>query len=143
MKKPIILAIMDGFGIGTDDGTNAIYKANTPTLDSLMREFPTTLINASGLEVGLPEGQMGNSEVGHMNIGAGRAVYQNLTKIDKAIEDKTFFDNEELIAAYEHVSKTGGSMHVMGLLSDGGVHSHIKHFKAAYMFDGRYPNVTV
>ena len=128
MKKPIALIIMDGYGQSNKEIGNAVLKANTPNLDKLMSRYPHTLINASGLEVGLPKGQMGNSEVGHTNIGAGRIVYQDLTRITKEIEDKTFFENKVLCEAMEN-AKTN-SLHLMGLLSDGGVHSHKDHLKA-------------
>ena len=128
MKKPVVLTIMDGFGYTPDVEGNAIALAGTPNLDALCKEYPHTLINASGLDVGLPDGQMGNSEVGHTNIGAGRVVYQDLTRITKAIEDGDFFINKELVAAMENAKDK--SLHILGLLSDGGVHSHIKHLIA-------------
>lgn len=128
MKKPVVLTIMDGFGYTPDVEGNAIALAGTPNLDALCKEYPHTLINASGLDVGLPDGQMGNSEVGHTNIGAGRVVYQDLTRITKAIEDGDFFTNKELVAAMENAKDK--SLHILGLLSDGGVHSHIKHLIA-------------
>lgn len=128
MKKPIALIIMDGFGESNIKTGNAVYSAKTPNLDKIVEEYPNTLINASGLDVGLPDGQMGNSEVGHTNIGAGRIVYQDLTRVTKAIEDKDFFKNEVLLKAMENGKEH--SLHLMGLLSDGGVHSHIDHLKA-------------
>nr|WP_307759889.1 2,3-bisphosphoglycerate-independent phosphoglycerate mutase [uncultured Peptostreptococcus sp.] len=128
MKKPVVLTIMDGFGYTPDVEGNAIALAGTPNLDALCKEYPHTLINASGLDVGLPDGQMGNSEVGHTNIGAGRVVYQDLTRITKAIEDGDFFTNKELVAAMENAKDK--SLHILGLLSDGGVHSHINHLIA-------------
>lgn len=128
MKKPVVLTIMDGFGYTPDVEGNAIALAGTPNLDALCKEYPHTLINASGLDVGLPDGQMGNSEVGHTNIGAGRVVYQDLTRITKAIEDGDFFINKELVAAMENAKDK--SLHILGLLSDGGVHSHINHLIA-------------
>lgn len=128
MKKPVVLTIMDGFGYTPDVEGNAIALAGTPNLDALCKEYPHTLINASGLDVGLPDGQMGNSEVGHTNIGAGRVVYQDLTRITKAIEDGDFFINKELVAAMENTKDK--SLHILGLLSDGGVHSHINHLIA-------------
>ena len=130
MKKPTMLMILDGYGINDSTHGNAIAAANTPNLDNIFKTYPNTRLNASGLAVGLPEGQMGNSEVGHLNIGAGRIVYQELTKITKAIEDGVFFDNDALNGAIDHVLATGGKLHLYGLLSDGGVHSHTKHLKA-------------
>lgn len=126
-KKPYALIIMDGFGINELHEGNAIYAANTPNLDRYMKECPTSIVHASGMDVGLPDGQMGNSEVGHTNIGAGRIVYQELTRITKAIEDGDFFDNEALCGAIDNCKKNGSALHLMGLLSDGGVHSHNKH----------------
>ena len=127
MKKPLVLTIMDGFGLNPSDYGNAIVEANTPNLDKLFAENPHTQIGASGLNVGLPDGQMGNSEVGHTNIGAGRVVYQELTRITKSIEDGDFFQNEALVGAVDHCLKEGTDLHLMGLLSDGGVHSHNSH----------------
>ncbi|CZT56053.1 2,3-bisphosphoglycerate-independent phosphoglycerate mutase [Eubacteriaceae bacterium CHKCI005] len=127
MKKPLVLTIMDGFGLNPSDYGNAIVEANTPNLDKLFAENPHTQIGASGLNVGLPDGQMGNSEVGHTNIGAGRVVYQELTRITKSIEDGDFFQNETLVGAVDHCLKEGTDLHLMGLLSDGGVHSHNSH----------------
>lgn len=128
-RKFTALMILDGFGFRKDSEGNAVRLAGTPNIDALMKEYPNTLIGASGLSVGLPDGQMGNSEVGHLNIGAGRIVYQELTRITKAIEDGDFFENPELIEAMDAV-KAGGSLHLMGLLSDGGVHSHNTHLYA-------------
>lgn len=128
MKKPVALIIMDGFGESKNTNGNAIVSSNTPNLDKLIKEYPNTLIQASGLDVGLPDGQMGNSEVGHTNIGAGRIVYQDLTRVSKAIEDGDFFTNEVLLEAMNNAKEH--SLHLMGLLSDGGVHSHIDHLKA-------------
>ena len=128
MKKPVALIIMDGFGESKNTDGNAIASSNTPNLDKIMNEYPHTLIQASGLDVGLPDGQMGNSEVGHTNIGAGRIVYQDLTRVSKAIEDGDFFTNEALLKAMENAKEH--SLHLMGLLSNGGVHSHIDHLKA-------------
>ncbi len=126
MKKPLILIIMDGFGIAPPEG-NAIYAAKTPNLDRYFSTYPTTQIGASGLDVGLPDGQMGNSEVGHTNIGAGRIVYQELTRITKSIGDGDFFENEAFLKAIENVKKHGTALHLMGLVSPGGVHSHETH----------------
>ena len=127
MKKPVVLCIMDGFGYNPDTKGNAIYAAKTPRLDKLMAECPMTHIGASGMDVGLPDGQMGNSEVGHTNIGAGRVVYQELTRITKSIEDGDFFKNEVLKDAMDNCKKYGPALHLMGLMSDGGVHSHNSH----------------
>ncbi|MBO2516373.1 MAG: 2,3-bisphosphoglycerate-independent phosphoglycerate mutase [Clostridiales bacterium] len=129
-KKMTALIIMDGFGINPETNGNAIYTAGTPELDKLMKQFPTTQLGASGMDVGLPDGQMGNSEVGHLNIGAGRIVYQELTRITKDIQDGVFFEKEPLIWAMDTVKANGGSLHLMGLLSDGGVHSHNTHLYA-------------
>ncbi len=128
-KKPLILIIMDGFGFGPDNG-NAIKAAKKPNLDRLFSENPITQIGASGLNVGLPDGQMGNSEVGHTNIGAGRIVYQELTRITKSIEDGDFFQNPAFVGAIDKAVKNGSALHLMGLLSDGGVHSHNSHLYA-------------
>ena len=125
--KVTMLMILDGFGDNQNKDGNAIKLANTPNIDKLMKKYPNTDIYTSGLHVGLPEGQMGNSEVGHTNIGAGRIVYQELTRITKAIEDGDFFSNQELIAAIENCKKNNSKLHILGLVSDGGVHSHIRH----------------
>ncbi len=126
-KKPYALIIMDGYGVNERHEGNAIFEAKTPNMDKYMAECPNTIVHASGMDVGLPEGQMGNSEVGHTNIGAGRIVYQELTRITKSIDDGDFFENEELVAAVENCKKNNSALHLMGLLSDGGVHSHNKH----------------
>ena len=130
MKKPVLLCIMDGFGRNDDNYGNAIYSAATPNLDKIMSENPMTFIGASGMDVGLPDGQMGNSEVGHTNIGAGRVVYQELTRITKSIKDGDFFENEALKGAMENCLKNDSALHLMGLMSDGGVHSHNTHMYA-------------
>lgn len=130
MKKPYLLMILDGWGLAPPSDTNAISIAKTPNMDAFIKNYPHGQLNASGLFVGLPEGQMGNSEVGHLNIGSGRVVYQELTKINKAIFEKSFFLNEELNRAIDHAKNQGTSLHLMGLLSDGGVHSHIHHLFA-------------
>ena len=127
MKKPVVLCIMDGFGKNPSDYGNAISAAETPNLDKLMAKFPMTYIGASGMDVGLPDGQMGNSEVGHTNIGAGRVVYQGLTRITKSIADGDFFENEALKNAVQSAIDNGTALHLMGLMSDGGVHSHNSH----------------
>ena len=126
-KKPTVLMILDGFGLNDNPKANAVFEANTPNIDALMKNYPFVKGNASGLAVGLPDGQMGNSEVGHMNMGAGRVVYQELTRITKEIEDGDFFRNEELLAAVKNVKENHSSLHLYGLLSDGGVHSHNTH----------------
>lgn len=122
-KKPLALVILDGWGYREDTQSNAISNAKTPVMDSLMAGN-STLLSASGMDVGLPDGQMGNSEVGHVNIGAGRIVYQDLTRISKSIEDGDFFENPALTSAIDKAVKTGNAVHIMGLLSNGGVHSH-------------------
>ncbi len=127
MKKPIVLTIMDGFGFNPETKGNAISAANTPNLSRIFSECPTTQIGASGMDVGLPDGQMGNSEVGHTNIGAGRIVYQELTRITKSIKDGDFFSNPAFAKAIENCKNNSSALHLMGLLSDGGVHSHIEH----------------
>lgn len=129
-KRPTMLMILDGFGENQDTYGNAIAQAKTPALDQLFASYPKTTLKACGLAVGLPEGQMGNSEVGHLNIGAGRIVYQELTRITKAIEDGSFQDNQVLKSAIEHVLKNDSALHLLGLVSDGGVHSHIRHLFA-------------
>ena len=128
-KKPVMLMILDGFGIAPESDGNAVRRANTPNLDSLFAKYPHTQLQASGLFVGLPDGQMGNSEVGHLNIGAGRVIYQELTRITKEIEEGGFFKNEALTLAINNVKDNNKSLHLMGLLSNGGVHSHIDHLK--------------
>ena len=125
---PICLIIMDGWGIGdVTDKYNAIQVGNTPVLDELMKKYPNARLQASGEYVGLPDGQMGNSEVGHMNIGAGRVIYQPLTKITKAIRDGEFFTNKALTGITDKLAASGGALHLFGLLSPGGVHSHTDH----------------
>ena len=130
MKTPVLLCIMDGFGKNPSDYGNAIAHAETPNLDKIMKENPMTYIGASGMDVGLPDGQMGNSEVGHTNIGAGRVVYQELTRITKSIADGDFFENEALVGAVQNCLDKGTALHLMGLMSDGGVHSHDTHMLA-------------
>ena len=125
--KVTMLMILDGFGDNKNKDGNAIKLAKTPNIDKLMKKYPNTDIFTSGLHVGLPEGQMGNSEVGHTNIGAGRIVYQELTRITKSIEDGDFFSNPEFIAAIENCKKYNSKLHILGLVSDGGVHSHNRH----------------
>lgn len=133
-KKPVMLMILDGFGIAEKSEGNAVALAKKPNFDRLVKEYPHTQLQASGMAVGLPEGQMGNSEVGHLNIGSGRIVYQELTRITKAIEDGDFFENEALMKAMKNAKENNTSLHLMGLLSDGGVHSHIGHLKGLLEF---------
>jgi len=130
MRKPVALIILDGWGINESCENNAVCQAHTPRLDHLFRNYPNSWLNASGLNVGLPEGQMGNSEVGHLNIGAGRIIYQDLTRISRSIAEGDFFSNPVLVNALSRIRKAGGQLHLMGLLSDGGVHSHIAHLFA-------------
>ena len=127
MKKPTVLLILDGYGLNDKVEGNAVANAKTPVMDKLMKEYPFVKGYASGLAVGLPDGQMGNSEVGHLNMGAGRIVYQELTKITKSIEDGDFFENEALVDAVNNVKANNSALHLFGLLSDGGVHSHNTH----------------
>ncbi|MGP2467321.1 2,3-bisphosphoglycerate-independent phosphoglycerate mutase [Yersinia sp. 2540 StPb PI] len=129
-KKPLVLTILDGYGHREEQQDNAILNAETPVMDRLWQQQPHTLIAASGLDVGLPDGQMGNSEVGHVNLGAGRIVYQDLTRLDKEIKDGDFFTNSTLTAAIDKAVKAGKAVHIMGLLSAGGVHSHEDHILA-------------
>ncbi len=126
-KKPTVLMILDGYGLNEKQEGNAVAEAKTPVMDKLMAEYPFVKGNASGLAVGLPDGQMGNSEVGHLNMGAGRIVYQELTRITKEIEDGVFFKNEALVKAVENAKANGSALHLYGLVSDGGVHSHNTH----------------
>ena len=128
--KPVVLAILDGFGYREEEKGNAIKSSNIPNFDYLWNTYPHSLLDASGESVGLPKGQMGNSEVGHLNIGAGRIVYQPLALINKSIKDKDFFDNKEFIGVINYVKKNNSKLHLMGLVSDGGVHSHINHLFA-------------
>ena len=127
VKKPTVLMILDGYGLSDNISGNAIYEAETPVMDELVIAYPFVKGDASGLSVGLPDGQMGNSEVGHLNIGAGRIVYQDLTKITKSIEDGDFFENKALLAACNNVIENNSDLHLFGLVSDGGVHSHNEH----------------
>ena len=129
MRKPVALIILDGFGYLPTDRGNAVKHANTPVFDSIFQNYSHTLIGASGEDVGLPDGQMGNSEVGHLNIGAGRIVYQELTRITKEIREGSLFTNLALLEAMENAKKEGRALHLMGLLSDGGVHSHNSHIE--------------
>lgn len=130
MKNTVLLCIMDGYGLAPAGNGNAVSLAKKPNLDALFAKYPHCVIEASGEAVGLPEGQMGNSEVGHMNLGAGRIVYQSLTRINKAIKDGSFNTNEAILNAIEQAKKNGKKVHILGLCSDGGVHSHTNHIKA-------------
>ncbi|MBO7344357.1 MAG: 2,3-bisphosphoglycerate-independent phosphoglycerate mutase [Clostridia bacterium] len=129
-SRPNCIIIMDGYGHSCQKTGNAIVCANSVNVNKLIKEYPSTFIGASGMDVGLPEGQMGNSEVGHLNMGAGRIVYQELTRITKSIKDGDFFANEELLYAIQNAKENGKKLHLYGLLSDGGVHSHITHLYA-------------
>ena len=130
MKTPYAIIIMDGYGLNAEQNGNAIFMDGSKNVSALQKNYPSATLGASGLSVGLPEGQMGNSEVGHLNMGAGRIVYQDLTKITKAIGDGDFFTNRALLAAMENCVKNGKKLHLYGLLSDGGVHSHLSHLFA-------------
>ena len=125
------LIIMDGYGLREPAANNAISPTTSPNVSEMMNKYPSTSLNASGLAVGLPDGQMGNSEVGHLNIGAGRIIYQELTRISKAIDDGDFFTNKALVDVMDKTKSNGRKLHLMGLVSDGGVHSHIEHLVAA------------
>ncbi|MEG0292517.1 MAG: 2,3-bisphosphoglycerate-independent phosphoglycerate mutase [Anaerovoracaceae bacterium] len=129
-NSPTMLMILDGFGCSEKKHGNAIALANTPNLDEIFAKYPHTTLGASGLDVGLPQGQMGNSEVGHLNIGAGRVVYQELTRISKSIDDGDFFENKVFLDSINSLNSNANALHLIGLLSDGGVHSHIDHLKA-------------
>src|SRR5690349_4433312 len=130
MPRPIVLTILDGWGYRTETHGNAIALARKPNYDGLLRDFPNTLIRASDHSVGLPDGQMGNSEVGHLNLGAGRVVRMDVTRIDMMIADGTFFSDPTLMAAIQAAQRNNGALHIIGLLSDGGVHSHQRHLYA-------------
>ena len=132
MKKNISLIILDGYGLSESVKGNAVKLAKTPFLNKLFNEYPNNTLMASGSSVGLPEGQMGNSEVGHLNLGAGRVVYQSLSRINKSIENKDFFKNKIILEAFEHAKKNKSKVHILGLVSDGGVHSHINHVEAIF-----------
>ena len=129
MNKKVLLMILDGWGIAGNKSVSAVDAAKTPYINSLFQKYPHSKLEASGLAVGLPEGQMGNSEVGHMNIGAGRIVYQDLVRINKAIDEHELDSNSVLMDALNYAKANHKPVHLMGLLSDGGVHSHIKHLK--------------
>ncbi|MCK4509216.1 MAG: phosphoglycerate mutase (2,3-diphosphoglycerate-independent), partial [Desulfuromonadales bacterium] len=130
MRKPVALIILDGWGISENCANNAVCQAQTPFLDELANNYPTSWLNASGLNVGLPDGQMGNSEVGHLNIGAGRIIHQDLTRISHSIETGDFSANPTLLDALKRIRNANGKLHLLGLLSDGGVHSHNTHLYA-------------
>ena len=130
MTKRVLLCIMDGFGEAPNSNENAVYLANTPNIDSYKKLYPSSILHADGEYVGLPEGQMGNSEVGHLNLGAGRIVYQELSRINNSIKSGDFFKNERFLSAIEHVKKNNSSLHFYGLVSSGGVHSSLEHLKA-------------
>ncbi len=129
-KSPLVLVILDGWGLTEKEEGNAIALAKKPNMDSLFKNYPSTVLKSSGEDVGLPDGQMGNSEVGHLNLGAGRVVFQELTRISRSIRDGSFYNNDVLLNALDWVKEKGTALHLMGLLSDGGVHSHIKHLYA-------------
>src|ERR1700733_1406118 len=128
-KKKVALIILDGWGYGREDSSNAIFMAKTPFIDSLLKKYPNSKLEASGTAVGLPAGQMGNSEVGHMNLGAGRVVYQELGRIHKAVEDHELATNPVIKEAFEYARANNKDLHFTGLVPDGGVHPHIKHVK--------------
>ena len=130
MKQPLVLCILDGCGLREETNGNAFKNANKPNYDKLINEYPNTILEASGQLVGLPKGQMGNSEVGHMNIGAGRIVYQPLELINHAIETESFYKNENILKVIQHSQNNNSKLHIMGLISDGGIHSHINHLLA-------------
>ncbi|MBO7508580.1 MAG: 2,3-bisphosphoglycerate-independent phosphoglycerate mutase [Clostridia bacterium] len=138
MKKTVALVVIDGFGIGKEDNTNAVYVADMPFYKNLLKTCPHSKLGASGQDVGLKDGQMGNSEVGHLNIGAGRIVSQDMTRIDNAIEDGSFFENKALVSLMEKIKQGNGNLHVMGLMSDGGIHSHIAHLFAVLKMAKKY-----
>ena len=129
-SPPLVLIVLDGWGLGEPAGDNAIARADTPTYTALLDQYPHASLVTSGAAVGLPDGQMGNSEVGHMNLGAGRIVYQDLTRIDRSIEDGSFFGNAALAAAMDRCGGGRSALHLIGLVSDGGVHSHQRHLHA-------------
>jgi 2,3-bisphosphoglycerate-independent phosphoglycerate mutase len=141
--NPVVLVILDGWGLGEPVESNAVFSASTPTMDRLLTEYPHETLRCSGEDVGLPEGQMGNSEVGHLNIGAGHVVYQWITRIDRDIRDGTFRQNATLRSAFERAHAGGGAMHLLGLVSGGGVHSHSLHLAALIDLAGEWPDVPV
>src|SRR5574344_589074 len=127
MNKKVLLMILDGWGIGKHDKSNAIYTTGEPNIDALKARYPNSQLIASGESVGLPDGQMGNSEVGHLNIGAGRVVYRDLVKINRACKDGSIMKNPEMVSAFSYAKETGKKVHFMGLTSNGGVHSSLDH----------------
>ena len=129
MNKKVILMILDGWGITQDPKVSAIYNAKTPYINSLYDKFPNAELRTDGEHVGLPEGQMGNSEVGHINLGAGRIVYQNLAMINKALKEDTLAKEQVLVDAFKHAKDNNKNVHLLGLVSNGGIHSHIDHLK--------------
>src|ERR1700727_830232 len=135
--KPLVLTILDGWGYRADAHGNAIAQARKPTYDMLLREYPNTLLHASDRFVGLPDGQMGNSEVGHLNMGAGRVVRMDITRIDHAIDTGEFFEDATLLKAMRHASEGKHALHFIGLVSDGGVHSHQRHLHSLLKMAGR------
>src|ERR1700744_6570925 len=137
-QKKVVLIILDGWGYGRNDKSNAIHAAKTPFFDSLLAKYPNSKLEASGMSVGLPAGQMGNSEVGHMNLGAGRVVYQELGRIHKAVDDKELDENAVIKDAFNYAKENNRDVHFIGLVSDGGVHSHIKHLKGLCYVAERY-----
>ncbi len=142
-NKPVALVILDGWGLGEPVATNAVWSANTPVMDALLRSYPNATLRTSGEDVGLPEGQMGNSEVGHLNIGAGRIVYQWITRIDRDIRESRFQQNDALRAAFDRAAASGGAVHLMGLVSTGGVHSSLGHLDALIEMAAAWPSVPV
>lgn len=137
-RSTVVLVVLDGWAIGPDYPGNAILAADTPVMDRLQATYPMTTLRCSGRDVGLPDGQMGNSEVGHLNLGAGRVVYQLITRIDLAIEDGSFFENPALLAAVERARQPGRTLHLLGLIGDGGVHSHQRHLHAVLELAARH-----
>ena len=127
INKKVLLMILDGWGVGKQDKGNVIFSAKTPNIDALTAKYPNSQLLASGLSVGLPDGVMGNSEVGHLNIGAGRVLYQDLVKINLACEDGSIATNNQIVKAFTYAKEKGKAVHFIGLVSDGGVHSHINH----------------
>ena len=138
MKKPVTLIIMDGYGLAPAGEGNAISQAKKPNLDKMFKEYPNATLGASGEDVGLPDGQMGNSEVGHLNIGAGRIVYQSLTRINKSIKDGSFNTNKAFLDAINYVKEHNSKLHIFGLTSTGGVHSHTNHMIALIELAKKY-----
>ena len=138
MKKTIALVVIDGFGISESDYGNAVKKADMPYFNMLLKKYPHCKLGACGVDVGLKAGQMGNSEVGHLNIGAGRIVSQDMTRIDNAIDDGSFFENRAFVNLMQSIKKDGGNLHIMGLMSDGGIHSHINHLFAVMQLAKKY-----